>query len=186
MLPLKIKTKSTEKGFAAIEMTLIAPLFMLLIVAAVDITHLIQANHIIISISREGGNIISRSNTDPPQEVMDIIATTSGTLDLTQDGVIYITEVVGQEDAFPYVKSQYRWNQYGLARNSNIWSSCSNWEVDGECSDIDADDPPLINNLTLALDDGEIVYSVEVFYDYSPIFSRIFDDEYILSDTTYM
>lgn len=185
MFPFKMK-KFAEKGFAAIEMTLIAPLFMLLIVAAVDITHLIQANHIIISISREGGNIISRSNTDTPQEVMDIIATTSGTLDLTQDGVIYITEVVGQEDASPYIKSQYRWNQHGLSKNSAIWSSCSNWANDGECSDVDADDPPLINNLAVALDDGEIVYSVEVFYDYSPIFSRVFDEEYILSDTTYM
>ncbi|WP_017632758.1 MULTISPECIES: TadE/TadG family type IV pilus assembly protein [unclassified Vibrio] len=103
MFPFKLK-KAAQKGFAAIEMTLIAPLFMLLIVAAVDITHLIQANHVIINISREGGNIISRSNTDTPQEVMDIIATTSGTLDLTQDGVIYITELVGQEDASPYIK----------------------------------------------------------------------------------
>ncbi|WP_017632757.1 MULTISPECIES: hypothetical protein [unclassified Vibrio] len=51
---------------------------------------------------------------------------------------------------------------------------------------MDADDPPIVNNLAVALDDGEIVYSVEVFYDYSPIFSRVFDDEYILSDTTYM
>ncbi|WP_373942350.1 pilus assembly protein [Vibrio chagasii] len=185
MFPKKIN-KAVQQGFAAIEMTLIAPIFMLLIVAAVDITHLIQANHTIISISREGGNIISRSNTDTPQEVMDIIATTSGTLDMTQDGVIYITELVGQEDASPYIKSQYRWNQHGLSKNSAIWSSCSNWASDGECSDVDADNPPLINNLAVTLDEGEIVYSVEVFYDYSPIFSRVFDDEYILSDTTYM
>jgi len=175
-----------KKGFAAVEMTLVAPLFLLLIIGVVDITQAIQANHIIISMSREGGNIVSRSSNEPPQAIMDIISSTSGDLDLTSDGVIYITEIVGRSGDDPYIKSQYKWNQGGLDKNSSIWSNCNTWALDGGCTDIDINTPTALTNLPINLDDGEIVYGVEVFYRYAPIFGYLLNDEYLLSDTTYM
>ncbi|MBW3694237.1 pilus assembly protein [Vibrio sp. T187] len=175
-----------NKGFAAVEMTMVAPIFLLLIVAAFDLTQAIQANHIIISISREGGNIVSRSSTETPQEIMDIISVTSGNLDLSEDGAIYITELIGQEDESPYVNSQYKWNQSGLDKDSVIWPSCSSWDAEGACNDIDENDPPEVDDLSIELEAGESVYTVEIFYDYSPIFNLILGESHLLSDVTYM
>ncbi|MEZ8104699.1 TadE/TadG family type IV pilus assembly protein [Vibrio cortegadensis] len=179
------KYPQKQTGFAAIEMTLVTPVFILLIAGAVELTQIIQADHIIISISREGGNIVSRSSTETPQKIMDTIAITAGPLDLSSDGAIYITSVTGKQNELPYVSSQYKWNQAGFNKSSDIWSNCGDWEVDGAC-DISQANPPTLNNFSLNLDDGESVYVVEVFYDYTPLFNLVLDANFTLSDVTYM
>ncbi len=73
---------------------------------------------------------------------------------------------------------------HGLSKNSAIWSV----KVTGQVMEVFwcrmADSVILltVNNLAVALDDGRCVYSVEVFYDYSPIFSRVFDEEYLIPE----
>ncbi|WP_117235133.1 TadE/TadG family type IV pilus assembly protein [Vibrio maerlii] len=176
--------KLKQKGLAAVESVIVIPIFLLLVVGIFELTMVMHANHIVISLSREAGNIVSRSSTDSPQDIMDTMALASGDLDLTQDGAMYITSVVGQSSGDdPYVSEQVRWGNAGIPENSDIWSGCSTW-VNDVC-DL-PESKQTISNLGMTLAEGESVYVVEVMYRYSSVYDLLFDGDIVLSDTTYM
>ncbi|MDC5851686.1 pilus assembly protein [Vibrio europaeus] len=102
-----MKLKCVQSGFAAVEMTLITPFMLLLIGGIIEVTHFLQANSILIGVTREGANLVSRTSSSTPNEIMTLVSRTTGDLNLSSDGVIYITLVTGQEDDDPYVNEQY-------------------------------------------------------------------------------
>ncbi|MGF1741796.1 pilus assembly protein [Vibrio profundum] len=174
----------SHKGFAAVEMTLVMPVLFLFIVGIWELTSMIQANTIITNISREGANIVSRASAQTPQDVMAIVALTSSPLDLEEDGIIYISQVVGQESDPPYINNQYRWTEHGIDVESDVWAGCGSWDSEGTCQL--PDDKPTTNSLPMTLSDGESVYVVEVIYRYSPVYDWVYDSDFVMSDTTYL
>ncbi|MFM2589832.1 TadE/TadG family type IV pilus assembly protein [Vibrio sp. TBV020] len=176
------KTK-IQKGFAAIEMTLVAPFMLLLIGGIIEVSQYLQANSILIGITREGANLVSRTSSNTPNEIMTLVAKTSGELDLTSDGIMYITLVTGQEDDDPYINEQHRWSDSGLVKTSGIWDDCGNW-VNHEC--VIATPAPTLSNFPIALEDNESVYVVEIYYEYSPLTNFFITNSFTMSDVTYL
>ncbi len=178
------KKSPTSKGFASIEMLIVTPIMLTIAMGIFELTQLLQANSIVVGVSREGANLIARSSTETPQNVMDVIASTSTPLDLSTDGVIYISLVVGRDNQAPYLANQYKWNQSGLSTNSTIWSGCTSWSFEGQCN---LPNPkPSLSNFQMSLDDAESVYVVEVIYDYAPVSSFIFDNNFTIGEITYL
>ncbi|ELL9328963.1 pilus assembly protein [Vibrio fluvialis] len=174
---------SYQNGFAAVEMILVTPVLLLMVGGIIEITQLLQANSILINLTREGANLVSRTSIYKPEQIMTLIASTASPLDLQSDGAIYITLVTGQEDDDPYVNGQYRWTQSGISKDSDTWSGCDAWE-NGKC---ELDDPlPTLSNFPIQLDDEESVYVVEIFYQYSPLTNFIYHSNFTISDTTYL
>ncbi len=103
MFPLQIK-KAAEKGFAAIEMTLIAPLFMLLIVAAVDIRTSFKPTTSLL-VSAEKVETLFLEVILTPQEVMDIIATAPIRNIGFDARRCYLHRGRWAKDASPYIKA---------------------------------------------------------------------------------
>ncbi|OBT14039.1 hypothetical protein A9264_02310 [Vibrio sp. UCD-FRSSP16_10] len=172
-------------------MTFIVPILLLIMMGIFELTQVIQANNIIISISREGANLISRNSSQTPEQVMDTIASTSDPLNLDQDGIIYINLVVGREDDSgnpidPVLNQQYRWGDFGYSAQSSTWDECTQWggSDNGTCDIGDTD--PVLTNFPLQLDSGESVYVVEVIYRYSPISTLIFDSDFTIKELTYL
>ncbi|MCL9781277.1 pilus assembly protein [Vibrio sp. S4M6] len=182
-----LRSKRSIKGMAAVEMTLVTPIIFLFLVGVWELTEMIQANTIITNISREGANLVSRSSSQTPQQVMEIVSTTSSPLDLESDGVIYISQVIGQAGGDPYLNRQYKWLDFGLNTDSEVWGGCTNWDAEGECELPDEiENKPVLTGFPINLDDGEAAYVVEVFYDYTPLTDWVYDSNFMISDATYL
>lgn len=172
-----------HKGYAAVEMTLITPFMIVLIGGLIEVSQYLQANSILIGISREGANLVSRTSSNTPDEIMTLVSRTSGNLDIGSDGVMYITLVTGQEDDDPYVSEQYIWSGSGLAHDSTTWDDCDSW-TDSQCN---IDNPaPTLADFPIALDPNESVYVVEIHYEYSPLTSYLLTTDFVMSDVTYL
>lgn len=180
---LSRQSKNKQTGLAAIEMIFVTPLLLLMLGGVFEITHYLQANSIVVGIGREGANLVARTSVNSPDEIMTLVAKTSGDIDLQRDGSIYITLVTGQEGKNPYVNEQYKWSKSGLTHGSATWSSCSGWS-NNTCA---LPSPkPTLNDFPLTLDPNESVYVVEIHYRYSPLTSFVYDTSFIISDTTYL
>ncbi len=172
-----------SSGFAAIEMTIITPFLLLLLGAVIEVSSYLQANSIMIGVGREAANLVARTSINTPDEIMTLVAKTSGDVDLQTDGAMYITLVTGQEDDDPYVNEQYKWDSSGLTQESETWDQCGGW-VSSQCT---LPSPkPMISDFPLSLEPNESVYVVEVHYRYTPLTNFLYDTAFVISDITYL
>ena len=131
----------TIAGVAVVEFALIISVLALLTLAVVDISRAIQAQIILISISREGASLAARSSGLQMQQIMDALgdsatpgaSLTRGLLGpFNANGMIYITEVMGYQDTPTsavrnVVTAKYRWlGGGGYAPSSVVWN-CGSW-----------------------------------------------------------
>lgn len=160
-------------GIALIELALVLPILTLLFLGIVDYSRAIQAENIIISMSREGGNLAARTSYSP-QFIMQALAQTSSPLLMTSQGGIIITEfsAVANNSSTAKIEAQSRWTG-GKAVTSRLWKNCGNWSA-GECT-IPSPAPTTTLPLTLQ-HQGDVVFAVEVFYEYNPIFDFVMTD----------
>ena len=86
------KSRTRERGVAAVEFVLILPIMLVMVFGVVDLGRLIQARLVIGNVSREGGSLASRGFNS---EVMLLgMLQASGTpLDLSGSGRIYVTSI---------------------------------------------------------------------------------------------
>ena len=166
------------RGIAAIEMTLVIPILLLLGFGVVEVSHLILAKNISTALTREGANLASRSTVDSDQEIMDALALSASPLDLSQDGVIYISVIVGDDDSTPYISEQHRWLNSGYTSSSKTWGGCPSWDSNGTC--FIPSPKPRLTNFQMALTPGETVHVVEVIYDYSLLTRYVFDQNFLI------
>ncbi len=172
-------------GQAIVEFALVAVMLLLMSYPLFDFFRAIQTSLILINISREGANLAARTIYSTPQEIMDQLAATTPPLSMEDDGMIYITKVMGQKRKTGnvidnVVVEQYRWHQ-GWQQSrylpvTSVWdcgASGSHWATGGSgagsCLNIPSASRPLAN-LAMPLADGELVYVVEVFYRLSSLF----------------
>ncbi|MDD5250354.1 MAG: TadE/TadG family type IV pilus assembly protein [Rhodocyclaceae bacterium] len=197
---MKILRSSRRKacaGVAAVEFALVLPLLVMLALPVVDFARAIDANLILINMSREGASLTSRSalppgESQPYQQIMSSLAATAPPLDMGTNGMIYVTKIMGHLDkgvVQNVVIEQYRWAQgwheSAYAPASNVWTCGSggttwvnNGTSDGSCSGIpgagSTSPPPVIANvMTGQLNDGDVIYAVESFYRFNMLFGGL-------------
>ena len=172
------------RGLAAVEMMIVTPILLLLGLGVIELSHVILAKNITTALAREGANLASRSFSVCDQEIMDALALSAEPLDLSQDGVIYITVVVGDDDPYPYISEQHRWLGHGYSASSKTWGHCPSWGGDGAC--VIPSTKPRLTNFPIALDPGETVHVVDVMYDYSFITRYVFDRNHVIHTRVFM
>lgn len=162
-------------GIAALEFAIVLPLLLLLALPVIDIGRAIQANLILMSLSREGANLASRgpySLKDDSQNIMRSLIATTPPLDMNQRGMIYITRIMGKKISGAVsnvVIEQYRWTSGAFTPQSKIWN-CGSWHVDGSCANVPT---PTVTLMAGALAEGEVINVVESFYNFNAFFSSL-------------
>jgi Flp pilus assembly protein TadG len=173
------RTRGKQKGIAAVEMALMMPLLVILALPVIDFARNMQAQMILINVSREGANLASRASlTYPMQTIMTSLAMTTPPLNMAANGMIIITEIMGYNNCDAngnncngVVVAQYKWTggNYASAA-SQIWS-CGSWATDGTggCNNLPAvgNSSPVVTLLQGQLSNGQTAYAVESFY-YQP------------------
>ena len=162
--------KRRARGNALVEFAFVLPVMLALTLGVVDYSRAIQFNNILVSLSREGANLASRTN-QTPQSIISTLVTTAQPLQMDSDGIMYITKIVGRPDGTGQIEAQYRSAGGLTSLVSNIWA-CGGWAGDNSCTI-----PPTrpIVNLPLTLQDGETVYAVEAAYSYTPLTGLVMD-----------
>jgi len=169
-----------QRGLAAVELALLLPFLMMLLFGMIDLARALQANTILVNLSREGANLAARGNTPletDSQDIMYALMASAPPLNVNERGMMYITRVMGVgtgTGAKNVVLDQYRWQdgarQLGLGYNNNNYNpgskiyKCSAW-LNEACTSSAARPTVLIMNGQLA--DGEVIYIVESFYRFN-------------------
>lgn len=162
------------RGAIMVEFSIVFPLLLLMMLGVFEYGRMIQYNNIVISLAREGANLSARTFTSDYQDIMDKLAVTATPLEMDRVGMIYITEIEGRADGQGQVRTHYRWGDGGFtAANSAVWT-CITWRIDDSCIIPDPDTTASIAAIPMTLNSGELVYAVEVFYNYHMMFSGIF------------
>lgn len=169
---------SRQRGIAAVEFALLLPLLLLLLFGLIDGGRALQANIIVVNLSREGANLAARGSTSletGSQDIIYALMASAPPLDVKQRGMVYITRVMGTATG-SVVLDQYRWNDTtrklgfnasGYAPESKVYA-CKSWGT-VTCGDIASKQRPASGIMNGQLDDGEVVYVVEAFYDFDMV-----------------
>lgn len=188
-MTIRLPHRRREGGLAAVEFALWLPILVLLIIGLVDLARALQANVILVNLSREAANLSSRGKlqlSDNAQAIIGQVAASAPPLDMNNRGMIYITRVMGLATSSgasttrSIVLEQYRWddslNNRGyrvsnFAPASKIWT-CGNWAsgVAGTCVVPTGSNAPAVSLMSNQLADGEVIYVVETFYKFNMVF----------------
>ncbi len=177
------------RGIIAMEFVLVLPILIFLSFAVVDFSRAIQAQMILVNLSREGANLASRGSLPlqtSSQNIINSLAATTPPLSMKERGMVYITKIMGNKDSGGVIRNvvleQYRWddriNGLGFSQNhylppSRVWN-CSNWGSDGSCQGIPAPNlAPVVTLMNGTLTDGEVIYAVESFYNFDTYFTNM-------------
>ena len=153
-----------SRGHALAEFALVLPILLFLIVAVIDIGHLIQTRLILTNVSREGGSIGSRQ-TPLDGTITDMLLASGRPLDLGgPDAKVFVTRVTSgssQADPAPRILDQYQ--RGSLAVSTAIDDGSSTLGLTDAIHDRltfrDANGTADIPQVTV----------VEIFYKYRPI-----------------
>lgn len=184
LMPTLMRAQAARaRGLAAVEFALLLPVLLVLMLGLIDVARAMQANMIIINLSREGANLAARGRlqlSDNNQAIIGQVAASAPPLNMNQRGMIYITRLMGS-GAKTLVLEQYRWDDSvnnrgfrvsGYAPASKIWN-CGNWAsgTAGSCVVPSGASAPSVALLAGKLAEGEVIYAVEVFYKFNMGFS---------------
>ncbi|HTJ92914.1 MAG TPA: TadE/TadG family type IV pilus assembly protein [Pararobbsia sp.] len=168
-----------SSGVMSVELAFLLPLLLALSLPIYDVARNIQAQMILINVSREGANLASRASTVyPMQSIMNSLTATTPPLDMASRGMIYITQIMGNNNCDAngnnctgIVVGQWRWNNGGYHPSSGLWNcggGGTSWASDGTgaCNGIPGPgkNSPTVATLNGQLSDGQIAYVVEAFY----------------------
>jgi Flp pilus assembly protein TadG len=179
--------RKASGGQSFIEFAIVLPLLLLLGLGVFEFGRAIQAKNIITNMSREAANLASRT-TDDPQYIINAIASTAQPLNMSSNGMIYITQVIANPDLTIKVVAQYKWVGTYQPTSKVLVGTCTTWGTNAVCSGVcrvctKLPSPPSVDPSVLLLDQsdplhpalasGQTAYAVEVFYNYQVIFRRI-------------
>lgn len=176
------------RGIAVIEFAILLPIFIFLTLPVIDFARAIQANLILINLTREGASLASRSS-ELPQTIMDSLAQTTPPLKMAQRGMIYITKVMGNAEncggggknctVRNIVIEQTRWTDGwslgGSAPASKVYGCSSYSSSDGSCRNLPSPGTgsPTANAMSGKLTDGQVIYVVESYYNFNMLFQGL-------------
>lgn len=144
-------------GQSVVEFALILPLLVGFVMGVVDLSRALHAHNAIVNMSREGANLAARSSVmlekDGPQLVMNSLADSETSLTMKTRGMMYLTEVVLDDEGNKTMKEQYVWAQNASGPRSAVDKGSL---------------PDVLGDITIR--PGEEVWIFEVFYDYDSLF----------------
>ncbi len=151
------------------------PLLIFLGIFIFDFSRAIYANNIIVSLSREGANFASRT-INSPQDIINSLVYAASPLNMSEKGMIYITQLNGLSGGTVEIAAQHRLDRSGVAPPSRV-GTCTPW-AGGDCTPPNPNNRPLANLVALHLNPGDLApgqtaWAVEVFYDYQVVFTNI-------------
>ena len=185
------KLRGRRAGTAAVEFALVLPFLLLLMLGLYDFARALQAQMILVNLSREGGSLASRSALQyTNQQIMVALASSAPPLDMGLNGMIYITKVAGHQEGSGVrnvVIEQYRWaqgwHQSSFSPVSAVWtcgdSGGTSWVTggtnDGACANLPSagTSSPSANVMTAQLADGDVIYAVESYYRFTMLLGAI-------------
>ena len=186
--PRVLPARRTMRGIAAIEFGILLPIFIFLTLPVIDFARAIQANLILVNLTREGASLASRTS-QLPQTIMDSLAQTTPPLNMGQRWMIYITKVMGNAEncnksgtnctVRNIVIEQYRWTDGwgigGSAPASKVYGCGSYASSDGSCRNLPSpgSTSPTANAMTGKLSDGQVIYVVETWYSFNMFFQGL-------------
>ncbi|RZT42927.1 TadE family protein [Cupriavidus agavae] len=182
------RRRQPARGIAVIEFAILLPIFIFMTLPVIDFARAIQANLILINLTREGASLASRSS-QLPQTIMDSLAQTTPPLKMGQRGMIYITKVMGNAEncnrngnnctVRNIVLEQHRWTDGwgsgGSAPGSKVYGCASFSSGDGACRNLPTPgtSSPTANAMTGKLTDGQVIYVVESYYNFEMLFQGL-------------
>lgn len=140
------------RGLAVVEMTLVMPLLLVILFAAVDWGRAILARQVLINISREAANLSSRGTS--LSDAIAAVQASARPLDLAGKGYVILTEV--QRDSHGAITVHARAASGGKPQSSRVGG------VVGGPASLPPSNPPVPPN-------GQSVYVAEVFYVLAPV-----------------
>jgi Flp pilus assembly protein TadG len=174
------------RGLAAVEFALLLPVLLVLMIGLVDVARALQAQMILVNLSREAANLSSRGKlqlSENAQTIIGQVAASAPPLDMNKLGMIYVTRIMGSTSGGTtrsIVLEQYRWDDpsnnrgyraSGYAPLSKVWT-CSNWAsgTAGTCLVPTGSTAPVVSMMSGQLLDGEVIYVVEAYYKFNMLF----------------
>lgn len=176
--------RKIQSGVAAVEFALILPLLLLIFLGVVDTARAMQANMILLNLSRESASMASRQavgidSAASIQAILSAVAASAPPLDMGKRGMLYVTQVIGYNKGGVLqnvVRKQFRWDDIGRKMGasytsyvpaSKIWT-CTQWDNStGECLAVPTPDKAApISLMAGKLNEGETMYVVETFYNF--------------------
>ena len=158
-------------GAAMVETALLLPLLVLLALPVADLARALQAQLILDAISREGASLAARGTLpleSASQSIMDTLAATAPPLDMRQDGMLFVSRIMGGESG-PLVLEQHRWLGGGHDKAAPI-AGCAGWDAAGRCVQQAS---PVALDADAAPDAGELVHAFEAHYRFRPWFAAM-------------
>lgn len=152
------------RGVAAVELALVLPVLLLLVLGVIDFARAIQFNNILVHVTREGANLAART-TEEPTYILKALMDTATPMKMNTDGMMYITQVIGERNGSAKLVAQYRPTSGGRSTLGSELVTCSGRWSDGKCSPTGTQIVPLPNGVRL--NEGETVYAVESMYEYT-------------------
>jgi hypothetical protein len=173
------KCGRASAGVAMLELALLLPILVFLALMVADFARALQAELVLINITREGASIASRLPGYAMPTLMDSLGLTVPTppMDMATRGMIYVTEVTAADNSGTYqVTAQTRWTRgSGHAFSSATGWTCAAWRADGTCN-LPSPLPVVVlnqfpgNDPLRRLRSGQSVYVAEAFYDFNMLF----------------
>lgn len=180
-----LKARLSRSGQSMIEFALILPVLLLLSLGVADLGRALLFNNILVNMSREGGNLASRTSQNP-QFIINALTTTSAPLSMGTHGMFFISQVSavdGGNGSVIYVITEQNRSASGeTSLSSRLWWSCPSW-TNGQCN-LPAAASARVVSLPFTLTVGSIVYVVEALYDYTPLTNFVLKTSPILYSQT--
>jgi hypothetical protein len=158
------------RGSSIVEFALSLPILLVLVFGVVDFARALQFSNVLVSMSREAANLSART-TALPEYIISALEITAQPLDMGNDGMIYITALVGRANAqgvvTAYVQEQHRLVGGRPADLASRVYACPSWAADGSCN-ISANARPLAA-IAVTLADGQVIEIAETEYLFQPI-----------------
>jgi hypothetical protein len=138
----------STRGLALAEFAILLPLLLMLVLGVVEYGNALSRMHTLSSLSREGANLASRGSTLP--EVLTNVLTNGSDISLASQGGVVASRLEVQG---------------GSARIMEQAASTGY----GGTSRIGGTGAPAAGTGTWGLAEGQVVYVVEIFYNYSRV-----------------
>jgi Flp pilus assembly protein TadG len=167
------KARHASVGASLIELALILPVLLILVLGVADFGRAILFNNILITMSREGANLASRT-TENPKNIILALNFTANPLQMAAHGMVYITRVRGEMvgpgagTLVAVVEEQYRATSGDMSLASKL-RPCPSWNsATGQCN-LPTATADRVVTLSLPLALNAEVSVVETTYHYSPM-----------------
>ena len=160
MKPRLSGTWRGNSGQSLVELALVLPLLVYLALGIYDFSRAIQANNIIVNMSREGANLALRTTSIAHQDIMNSLASTAQWLTKNSNGKMYLTmymTTVQQVKGNLKLQSQEAWQGNANGPDSQISKhNVANY----------------LGNITIP--EGSYAYIYEVAYTYNCLFLPLY------------